>query len=181
MALASIGPVVISPFANERVREWPAEHFRRIIELIWRVHRLPMVVVGTRSQRARANDIVRGFSSERVINASGTMKWADLVAAIGAAPYIVANNSGVAHLGAAWGRWTLCVFAASHAFIEWMPRGPRVVVITRVVPCSPCALATEFCPNGRACMVDMLPDEVFWRFDEVRSAGTAADALAEAR
>lgn len=165
---SQLPPVVISPFANERVRQWPAGHFRELIELIWREHGLPVVVVGTRGQRALANDIVRGLSSERVTNACGTMAWGDLVAAVDAAPYVVANNSGVAHLAAGRGRWTLCIFSASHAYNEWMPRGPNVVTIVRALPCSPCSLGTDRCPNGVACMVDLRPAEVFWRFDQAR-------------
>jgi ADP-heptose:LPS heptosyltransferase len=167
--MASLGaPVVISPFANERVRQWPAAHFRELVELIWREHGLQTVIVGTRAQRASGNIIVRGLSSEIVANACGAMSWRELVAAVDAAPYVVANNSGVAHLAAARGRWTLCVFAASHAPVEWMPRGPSAVTIVLRLPCAPCSIGGDLCPNGVACMTDLRPKDVFWRFDEAR-------------
>ena len=174
MQQAAIPPVVIAPFANERVRQWPSRRYRDLIELIWRTHGFKVMIAGTRDQRALANELVRGFPSDRVISACGCLTWGGLMAAIDAAPYVVANNSGVAHLAAARGRWTLCVFAASHAYNEWMPRGKRVVVVSRVVPCSPCELGTELCPNDVACMGDLPADEVFWRFHEVRSAREAA-------
>jgi len=178
MKHAPIAPVVISPFANERVRQWPASRYRDMIDIIWRTHGYPVVITGTRSQRAAANDLVRGLPSTRVTNACGTTSWDSLLAAIDAAPFVIANNSGVAHLAAARGRWTLCIFAASHAYNEWMPRGKRVVVISRVLPCSPCEIGTELCPNDVACM-DLPADEVFWRFHEVRSAALAAPASAD--
>jgi ADP-heptose:LPS heptosyltransferase len=162
-------PVVISPFANERVRQWPAAHFRELIELIWREHGLPSLIVGARAQRASANAIVRGLSSEIVTNACGTTSWREVVAAVDAAPYVVANNSGVAHLAAARGRWTLCIFAASHSPLEWMPRGPFAVTVLRLPPCAPCSLGHDLCPNGVACMTDLSPAEVFWRFDQARA------------
>ncbi len=165
-------PVVISPFANERLRQWPWRHYRALIEIIVREHDLPVVVVGTRAQRASANDIVRGLSSEMVANACGAWTWTELVRAVDRAPYVVANNSGVAHLAATHGRWTLCIFAASHAYHEWMPRGPRVVTIVKAVPCSPCELGIERCPNGVACMTDLQPADVFWCFDRARGAVT---------
>ena len=121
--------VVISPFANERVRQWPARNYRELIEIIGREHGFPVMVVGTREQRAAANDLVRGLSSEQVSNACGKLRWAELVEAIDEAPYVVANNSGVAHLAAGRGRWTLCIFSASHAVEEWMPRGPLAVTV----------------------------------------------------
>ena len=145
-------PVVISPFANERVREWPTRNYRELIELIWREHGLPAIIVGTRAQRAVANDLVRGLSSERVRNTCGYLSWGELTEAVDAAPYVIANNSGIAHLAAARGRWTLCVFSGSHAYNEWMPRGPFVVTVGRALPCSPCELGTDRCPNNIACM-----------------------------
>ncbi len=163
-------PVVISPFANERLRQWPSRHYRALIEIIIREHDLPVVVAGTRDHRASANDIVRGLSSEMVANACGSWAWGELVKAVDRAPYVVANNSGVAHLAAARGRWTLCIFAASHAHHEWMPRGPRVVTIVKAVPCSPCEIGIERCPNGVDCMVGLQPADVFWCFDHARGA-----------
>jgi ADP-heptose:LPS heptosyltransferase len=176
MGLAVISPVVISPFANERVREWPTRRYRDLIEIIWRVHRYPVLVAGARNQRALANSLVRGLPSDRVMNACGALSWEELVAAIDAAPYVVANNSGVAHLAARRGHWTLCIFAASHAYNEWMPLGRRVVVVSRVLLCSPCDIGTELCPNEVACMADLQAEEVFWRFHEVYGDALAAPA-----
>lgn len=162
--------VVLAPFANERLRQWPTQRFRDLIDLITQHHGFPVVIVGTRQQRVAANDIVRGFSSQRVKNTCGALRWQDVVAAIDVAPYVVANNSGIVHLAAARCRWTLCVFAASHSPLEWMPRGPFVVTITRSLPCAPCSLGTNFCPNNVACMTDLPAAEVFWRFDNVLSS-----------
>lgn len=170
--------VILSPFANERVKEWPLRHFRELAGIIVREHGFPVAVSGTRAQRAAANDLVRGLSSEDVINACGMWSWADLARAIDAAPYVVANNSGVAHLAASRGRWTLCLFAGSHAFSEWMPRGPNVVTMTMALPCSPCGLGGERCPNGLVCMAELQPLQVFRRFDEVRRRTLAAERVA---
>lgn len=179
MSVEACSPVVVSPFANERVRQWPWPHYRALIELIVRQHGHSVVVVGTRAQRASANAMVRGLSSEMVVNACGAWSWQELVRAVDAAPYVVANNSGVAHLAASRGRWTLCVFSASHAYCEWMPRGPRVVTLVKALPCSPCSLGSERCSNGVACMVDFQPAEVFWCFNHARETA-ATLALSEA-
>ena len=169
-------PVVVSPFANERLRQWPWRHYRTLIERIVRDEELPVVVVGTRGQRASANDIVRGLSSEMVANACGVWSWPELVRAVDAAPYIVANNSGVAHLAASRGKWTLCIFSASHAWNEWMPRGPRAVTVVKATPCSPCEIGRDRCPNGVDCMFGLEPDEVLWCFHRARERSASARA-----
>jgi ADP-heptose:LPS heptosyltransferase len=170
MTCAKQGSVVISPFANERVRQWPSRNYRELIELIWHEHGFPVMIVGTRGRRAFANDLGRGLSSERVTNTCGYLSWRELTKAVDAAPYVVANNSGVAHLGAVRGRWTLRIFSGSHAYNEWMPRGPFVVTVSRTVACSPCELGSERCPNGLACMVEFQAPEIFWRFDRARNS-----------
>jgi ADP-heptose:LPS heptosyltransferase len=129
--------VVVSPFANERARQWPARNYRELIGLIWREHGFAAMIVGTRGQRAVANDLVRGLSSDQAMNTCGAMRWEELIEAVDAAPYVIANNSGVAHLAAGRRRWTLCLFSGSHAYSEWMPRGPFVVTVGRALPCSP--------------------------------------------
>lgn len=168
MLHAQMAPIILSPFANERVKEWPLAHYRELAGIVVREHGFPVAIVGTRAQRAAANDLVRGLSSEDVINMCGKWSWAELERAVDAAPYVVANDFAVAHLGAARGRWTLCLFGGSHAANEWAPRGPKVVTIAMTLPCSPCGIGGELCPNGRTCLVQLRPNEVFTRFEQVR-------------
>jgi len=167
-------PVLISPFANERVREWPADRYRELVDVILRSESHPVAIIGTRQQRVRANAIVRGFASEKVINACGSLAWDELLIQVDRAPYVVANNSGIAHLAASRGTWTLCIFAASHAMHEWMPRGPKVVSICRTLSCSPCSVgASDYCPNEFACMADLEAADIFWRFHSIRRSHKA--------
>lgn len=167
-------PVVISPFANERVREWPLAQYRRLIERVLAAGEGPVLVVGTRPQRVRANEVVRGFPHPEVVNSCGRLSWQELVGVIDRARYVVANNSGGAHLAAERGRWTLCLFSGSHSFVEWMPRGPRVVVLNRITDCAPCALGGGRCPHGVACMTDLDADAAFDLFETARHAAAPA-------
>jgi ADP-heptose:LPS heptosyltransferase len=166
-------PVVISPFANERVREWPISHYRRFIDRVLHDQKAPVLVIGTRPQRARANEVARGFPAPYVVNACGKLEWRELVALVDSAAYVVSNNSGVAHLAACRGLWTLCLFSGSHSYLEWMPRGPRVVVISRITACAPCHLGDNSCPHGVACMTDLEADRVFELFEEARISRTS--------
>ena len=160
--------VVVSPFANEKVRAWPLRHYRELIEIVLREGDEHVVIVGARMHRAAGNVLVRGLSSQRVTNACGDTSWGELGTIIDAARYVVANNSGVAHYAASRGCWTLCLFSASHAYVEWRPRGPRVVTLVKETPCSPCVLGTDLCPNGFRCMTNLRPAEVFQWFKQVR-------------
>ena len=158
------GPIVVAPFANERIREWPLENFRGFIECGLR-HGHTFSVSGTWAQRALANTLVRTFPSDRVQNACGTTSWVEMQEMLLRAPFVVANNSGIAHLAADLGQWVLCVLAGSHSWVEWMPRGPKVVTIARMPACAPCCAST--CPNELTCLADVKPE---FAFDTITSA-----------
>jgi ADP-heptose:LPS heptosyltransferase len=156
--------VLVAPFANERIREWPTQQFRRFTELVIEDGSGPVLVIGTKSQRARANELVRGFPALKVVNLCGRLDWSDLVNKIDEAEFVVANNSGVAHLSASRGQWTLCVFSATHSWVEWMPRGERVITISKIPACGPCEIGGDMCPNGIVCMETLEPDFVYRQF-----------------
>jgi ADP-heptose:LPS heptosyltransferase len=154
--------IVFAPFSNALVRDWPAGHYRRLIELCLRRGDVRALVVGAASQDELANAIVRGLPSPAVQNLCGAISWNELGELVDRSALVVANNSGVAHLGAEWGARTICIFGGSHSVYEWMPRGSRVVVINKRVACSPCAIdGHSGCPYERRCLVQISPEEVF--------------------
>jgi len=152
-------PIVLAPFANERLREWPISHFRRFIEVGLEDNQR-FVICGTLAQRALANELVRRFPSDWVENYSGVTSWPEMQSLLRAAPFVVANNSGVAHLAASMGQWVLCVFGGKHHWMEWMARGPKVVTITHMPNCSPCE--SPVCPNSLACLKDVDPEMAYF-------------------
>jgi ADP-heptose:LPS heptosyltransferase len=145
-------PIVLAPFANERIREWPLANFGAFIERGLRDGH-SFAVSGTWAQRSLANTLVRPFPSDRVHNLCGTTSWGEMQQLLRHAPFVVANNSGIAHLAADLDQWVLCIFAGSHSWAEWMPRGRKVVTLARMPACAPCA--SETCPNGLVCMSEI--------------------------
>lgn len=146
------GPIIVAPFANERIREWPLENFKALIARGMEDGH-DFVISGTQSQRTLANTLTKHFPANRVRNACGTTSWIEMQSLLRAAPLIVANNSGIAHLAADLGLWVLCVFAGSHSWVEWMPRGPKVITLARMPACAPCERGR--CMNGHDCMVGL--------------------------
>jgi ADP-heptose:LPS heptosyltransferase len=163
MAGHTVSSIVISPFSNSDIRDWPASHYGALIsELVRRTDQaLPIRVVGTRNQFTRACDIVRDFDPARVINDCGRLSWDELVAELRAAACMIGNNSGLAHLAGSFGVPTVCVFGGSHQRTEWRPLGRTVITISRVIACSPCGLDHgESCKFDKACLRQIEPGTV---------------------
>ncbi len=155
--------VIVSPFSNSDIRDWPAEHYAILIrELVLRTEPdLPVRVVGTRNQFTRACDIVRTFDPDRVVNACGRLSWDELVAELRVSACVIGNNSGLAHLAASFGVPTVCVFGGSHQRTEWRPLGRTTITLSRAIACSPCGLDHgDSCPFDKACLRQIEPATV---------------------
>jgi ADP-heptose:LPS heptosyltransferase len=173
--------IVIAPFSNSEIRDWPIGHFASLIGLLldrWRGED-PITVVGTRNQRLRANEIVRAHDPARVVNACGRHTWPQLVEEIKAAACVVGNNSGVTHLSGFHGVPTVCIFGGSHQRLEWGPRSFSTALVTRSIGCSPCQLDHGGrSPYAKACLRLIEPavvaDTVMATMARVRARGERA-------
>jgi ADP-heptose:LPS heptosyltransferase len=154
--------IIVAPFSNNAIRDWPAAGFARAIGLL--LERLPasirIVVVGTRGQRSAVNEIVRAFPVRRVVNAAG-QPWNAVVERVRHAACVIGNNSGISHLSRWLGVPTVCVFGGSHQRTEWGPLGPNAIIVSRVIGCSPCQFnRIEECPYDVACLRQIEPERV---------------------
>lgn len=154
--------LILSPFSNSEIRDWPMVHFAELIRLVHESRpEVEIRVFGTASQRLRANEIVRTFDAAHVFNDCGRMLWDEAVGLIRSAACVVGNNSGIAHLAAGLGVPTVCVFGGSHQRLEWHPSGPHTTILSRVIACSPCHLDHNMgCPYDKACLRQIAPVDV---------------------
>lgn len=154
--------IVVAPFSNSDIRDWPAHHFRALIALLVEHWDGVVHVVGAPGQRIRAGEIVRSFDSRRVINECGRTVWGVTMDRIRSAACVIGNNSGIAHLAAFAGVPTICIFSGAHQRLEWRPVGNNVVTLSRAIVCSPCHFHhARDCPYGLACLDQISPEAVF--------------------
>ena len=154
-------PIVVAPFSNSDIRDWPLGHFQGLIGKLIEARPERVHVVGAPGQSIRARDLVRPFDSSRVVNDCGTLEWGALTGLVRGAGCVIGNNSGIAHLAAFSGVPTLCIFGGAHQRNEWRPIGPKVTLLSRALACSPCGLHTAAaCPFGVACLEQIDPETV---------------------
>lgn len=154
--------IVVAPFSNSDIRDWPAAHFRTLIGRLVAERDETIHVVGAPEQAIRAREIVQPFDARRVINDCGRTSWSATLDLIRSAACVVGNNSGIVHLAAFEGVPTLCVFSGSHQRLEWRPIGEQVITLSRAIACSPCHFHyAADCPYGLACLDQITPDIVF--------------------
>jgi ADP-heptose:LPS heptosyltransferase len=154
--------IVVAPFSNSDIRDWPAGHFQALIARLVAEREEVIRVVGSPGQAIRVREIVRPFDASRVICDCGRASWSATLGLIRTAACVVGNNSGIAHLAAFEGVPTMCVFSGSHQRLEWRPIGAQVITLSRAIACSPCHFHhAADCPYGLACLDQITPDIVF--------------------
>lgn len=155
--------VVIAPFSNSAIRDWPAGHYDELIKLLLLDAGVSgnIRVIGTAGQRLGGCEIVRRHPADRVINECGRLPWGDVLDVVQTAACVIGNNSGIAHVAGEFGVPTVCIFGGSHHRFEWRPRGRSVIVLSRAIGCSPCHLDhRRSSPYGKACLTEISPAEV---------------------
>src|SRR5437588_4607662 len=154
--------IVIAPFSNSNVRDWPLEYYGELISLLLSVEDLYIVLLASASQASRLAKVAQGFvGNNRLVNLAGQTNWTDLVGVLRQADLVIANNSGIAHLAAACARPTLAIYSGSHQPREWGPRGRMARALTASISCSPCGYDDlQLCPNDHRCMTSIKPEDV---------------------
>ncbi len=138
-------------------KRWPAPHYASLARLLRDRTGLPILVVGSSREASTLKEVV-DRAGRGVENLAGRTSLPELAALVRGCRLFVGNDSGVAHLGAWMGAPVVVVFGSTDP--RWTrPIGPRVHVVYRHEPCSPCFRRS--CPLGHTnCLVRVSPQEV---------------------
>jgi heptosyltransferase-2 len=137
-------------------KEWPANHYARLIDLLAERHRAESVMVGAPGERARCAEIAAASRSGAIV-AAGETNLGELLATIALADGFIGNDSGAMHVAAALGRPTVGIFGSTNPE-RTGPMGSSARVIWRHLECSPCLART--CRFGHYnCLVEITPGE----------------------
>jgi ADP-heptose:LPS heptosyltransferase len=155
--------VCIHPGVGSAIRQWPAEHFAALIDLLAANYDVAIAVIGAPEEAEIADSVIEKVRHRDAVESLvGKVKLSDLPALLGTAALYVGNNSGPKHIAAGLGVPTVGIHSGTVDAREWGPVGVNAVAIRRDVHCSPCYLATiESCPRKLACLTELRPTEVY--------------------
>jgi ADP-heptose:LPS heptosyltransferase len=149
--------VLIFPGASIPERQWGADRFRRVAEML-SVFRVKIVVVGGKADYQQGEVIVGGGLG---LNLAGATSLAETAALIQKSSLLLSGDSGVLHIAVGLGVATVSLFGPGRER-KWAPQGGAHTVINKELPCSPCTTFgnTPPCPIAVRCMQDISVDEV---------------------
>jgi heptosyltransferase II len=136
-------------------KRWPAERFRKTMELVSNQVACSWMIVGTESDRSIASEILRDFQGSAE-DLSGKTSLAELIARIQTLHVLLTNDTGTMHLADILGVPLVAIFGSTEPCLTG-PRSPTSTVLRHQVECSPCFLRE--CPLDFRCMHAVAPEE----------------------
>jgi lipopolysaccharide heptosyltransferase II len=136
-------------------KRWPAERFRKTMELVSQKLACSWVILGTARDRALATEILQGFDGN-VEDLTGKTSLDELIKQIRRLRVLLTNDTGTMHLADCLEIPLVAVFGSTEPRLTG-PRSPKSTVLRHQVECSPCYLRE--CPLDFRCMRAVSPEE----------------------
>jgi len=137
-------------------KEWPADSYGALIDLLARREDAEIVLVGAPAERAKCDEVAAASKAGAMI-AAGHTNIGELIALLSLCDGSIGNDSGSMHLAGALGIPTVAIFGSTNPD-RTGPLGPKTRVIYRKLECSPCLART--CRFGHYnCLTQIEPAE----------------------
>ncbi len=138
-------------------KEWPSEHYGRLIDLLAERTGAECVLVGAPSERRKSEEAVAKSKSGAIV-AAGETSVGEALALLALCDAFAGNDSGSMHVAGALGKPTVGIFGSTRAD-RTGPLGPRTKILYKQIECSPCLKRT--CKFGHYdCLKGISPEEV---------------------
>ncbi len=161
--LASLGiergaPIVtINPGATYgSAKRWYPDRFAAVAEALSAEWSARVVVVGSAAEAPLAAGI-EDATRNSLVNLAGKTTVRELMAILSLSSFLVTNDSGPMHIGAALGTPLVAIFGPT----DWRrtsPWTPLAKVVRAEIDCSPCK--RRVCDRGHACMLGVTSEMV---------------------
>lgn len=172
--------VVIHPGATDPRRRWPAQRFADLARAC-AADGFRVQIVGDRSERFLAEEIVAGAGSSRVQSLAGSLDMGGLVAVLSSASVVVGNDSGPRHLAQALGSPTVGIYWVGNVINAGaLGRGLHRLHTSWTTACPACGVdvtqvgwTAPRCPHDDSMVAEVPVDGVL---EDVRSLAATAGA-----
>jgi heptosyltransferase II len=121
-------------------KEWPADHYARLIDFLTDRYGAECVLVGAPAERAKCESIATQSAAGAIV-AAGETSIGELIALLQLAGRFIGNDSGAMHLAGALGLPAVAIFGSTNPQ-RTGPMGARTRIIWRHLGCSPCLART---------------------------------------
>jgi ADP-heptose:LPS heptosyltransferase len=105
---------IIIPGAGAKFREWNPKNFAEVVNFLWDEFSYKCVLLGSSKDMDLANEILHHLKTDNVINMVGRIGFLQAVRIIQDSDLVIANETGIVHIGAALNKKLLCLSNGNH-------------------------------------------------------------------
>ncbi|MDI7260254.1 MAG: glycosyltransferase family 9 protein [Thermodesulfobacteriota bacterium] len=158
--------IVLHPGSGSKKKVWPLKQFLSLFHYLQtRLGGKCLIILGP-AEGPEVQKALEEREGPSPLLAKG-FSLLQLASVMEGCRLFIGNDSGISHMAAALGLPTMAIFGPTDHRV-WSPRGERVVVVRREVPCSPCSEERFFLCKGFECLNEIGLSEVL---KELRSMG----------
>ncbi len=150
------GYFVVVPGARWPSKRWPTEYFIELLNMMVPSGLTP-VIVGSREDISLSRAIVEGLRG-RCINLAGKTDLRELCSVIRDARFMITNDSGPMHIGAALGVRVFAIFGPTDERLTGPYGEDSLVIKADGIDCRPCR--KRVCKSMR-CLYEIKPRDVY--------------------
>ncbi|MBD5417953.1 MAG: glycosyltransferase family 9 protein [Desulfovibrio sp.] len=143
------GHVAFQLGASEARRQWPAEHFAALGDILWREAGIRPLLLGSAAEAPLAEAYARA-AKHPFANAVGATDIPKLAALLRRSRLLVTNDTGTMHLAAGLGVRSLAFFFATAQPWDTGPYLEGCCCLEPALACHPCAFGRA-CTEGERC------------------------------
>jgi len=132
--------IVLHPGSGSKKKVWPWERFGDIVGYLRKHLRSRMLIVLGPAEGAEIRKTFEGREWEMGDTApilAKELSLLQLASVMTGCRLFIGNDSGISHMAAALGLPTVAIFGPTDPKV-WSPRGEKVFVVRKEIPCSPC-------------------------------------------
>ncbi len=148
--------ILLVPGANWPNKRWPAEHFARLVNLLWQNGQIPVLVGGAGDQPLACQ--ISDKCIRPPINLVGQTSLKQLACLMEYATVLVGGDTGPMHLAAGLKTPVVALMGPTDANRNG-PYGAGHQVVTVAHDCAGCW--QRQCPKGWDCLAGITPEQVF--------------------
>ncbi|MHC4572551.1 MAG: glycosyltransferase [Planctomycetota bacterium] len=172
-------PMIIAPFAQQDIRNWPAANW---VELLSLYPEMPVIICGVERDKPAAEEIISAVSRGNIHNLCGLTTVRQLAALIAKCRVCISSESAAAHFAAVANRPHVVLIGGGH-FGRFMPYSSQTKLVYSRMNCYNCNWRCKYGRDIRCIrsisvrMVSQAVDEVFGRAAPKRVFGDTKPAV----
>jgi ADP-heptose:LPS heptosyltransferase len=154
--------IVLHPGSGSKKKAWPWGRFVNLVNFFQKLHGLRILIVLGPAEGPEIRRAFEGREWEMGDNAPILAKGLSLVelaSAMAGSRLFIGNDSGISHMAASLGLPTVAIFGPTDPKV-WSPRGEKVFVVRKEIPCSPCPQERFFQCQHLECLTGIRIEDV---------------------